>query len=161
MSLGSEQPSECFFSAFFLGLSVSIVEFFCTISVLSGKKSRDSSYLLYILEKNGKLSDFLGIINNIQKHNEMLKLPKSHKRTFDQIEYSRAINLLDRSYHTLSRDKIDEIGILSPYIALSEPYYGMTFDEARYSQSIKNLRNSYYSLSQDKIDRVKALAKDL
>jgi hypothetical protein len=91
----------------------------------------------------------------------MLKLPKSRKRTFDQLEYSGAINFLNRSYHTLSQDKIDEINLLSPGMALSEPYYGMTFDEAKYSESIKNLRNSYYTLSQDKIDKVKDLAKDL
>lgn len=161
MSLGSEQLSECFFFAFLLGLSVSIVEFFCTISDISGKKLRDSSYLLYILEKNGKLLTFSDIINNNLKHKGMLKLPKSHKRTFDQLEYARAIKLLDKAYYILAQEKIDEIHSLSPDIISNEPYYGMTFDEARYSESIRNLRNSYYTLPQEAIDRVKVLANSL
>lgn len=104
---------------------------------------------------------FLGIINNNLKHKGMLKLPKSHERTFDQLEYSKAIKLLNKSYYTLSQEKIDEIHLLSPDIISNEPYYGMTFDEARYSESIRNLRNSYYILPQESIDRVKVLANSL
>lgn len=91
----------------------------------------------------------------------MLKLPKPHKRTFDQLEYSRAIDLLGKSYYTISQEKIDEIHLLAPAIISNEAYYGMTFDEARYSETISNLTNSYYILPQESIDRVKVLANSL
>ena len=91
----------------------------------------------------------------------MLKLPKSHKRTFDQLEYSRAINKLESSYHVLSGEKIEEIHRISPDIQSNEPYYNMTFDQARYSESIRNLKNAYYTLPSEYIERVKVLAKYL
>jgi hypothetical protein len=91
----------------------------------------------------------------------MLKLPKSHERTFDQVEYSRAINKLKSSYYVLSNEKIDEIHKLSPDIQTNESYYNMTFDQARYAESIRNLKNAYYTLTNESIERVKELTKSI
>ena len=91
----------------------------------------------------------------------MLKLPKSHKRTFDQLDYARAIKKLESSYYSLSNEEIEEIKGLSPDIQSNLPYYGMTFDEAKYAEAIRNLRHGYYTLSPEITDRVRALAKDL
>ena len=91
----------------------------------------------------------------------MLKLPKSHKRTFDQIEYSKSIDLLEKSYYTLSLEKIEEIHSLSPDIISNKSYRGMTPDEARYFKLMDNLRNSYYTLPQETIDKVRRLANSL
>ncbi len=91
----------------------------------------------------------------------MLKLPKSYEQTFDQLEYSRAINKLKSSYYVLSNEKIEEIHNLSPDIRSNESYYNITFDQARYNESIGNLKNAYYTLPSESIERVKVLAKDL
>ncbi len=91
----------------------------------------------------------------------MLKLPKSYEQTFDQLEYSRAINKLKSSYYVLSNEKIEEIHKLSPDIRSNESYYNITFDQARYNESIGNLKNAYYTLPSESIERVKVLAKDL
>lgn len=91
----------------------------------------------------------------------MLKLPKSYERTFDQLEFTRAISKLKSSYHILPNEKIDEINSISPDIRSNEGCYGMTFDEARYRESIRNLRNGYYTLTNETIGRVKELAKSI
>lgn len=91
----------------------------------------------------------------------MLKLPKSYEQTFDQLEYSRAINKLKSSYYVLPNEKIDEIHNLSPDIQSNEFYYNMTFDQARYTESIRNLKNAYYTLPVESIERVKVLAKSI
>jgi hypothetical protein len=91
----------------------------------------------------------------------MLKLPKSHERTFDQLEFTRAISKLKSSYHIIPKEKIEEINSISPDIRSNDGYYGMTFDEARYRESIRNLRNGYYTLTNETINRVKELAKSI
>lgn len=91
----------------------------------------------------------------------MLKLPKSHKRTFDQLDYARAVKKLESSYYMLSNGKIEEIKRLAPDVPSNLPYYGMTFDEAKYAEAIRNLRHGYYTLPSETTDRVRALAKDL
>lgn len=94
----------------------------------------------------------------------MLKLPKYHKLTFDQLEYVEALRKLKAAYHVLPQEKIDEVNRLAPSMFLDKPQYELselTFDNANYLESISKLKNGYYILPTGITNRICALSKSI
>jgi|688.fasta_scaffold1266787_2 hypothetical protein len=94
----------------------------------------------------------------------MLKLPKYHKLTFDQLEYVDALKKLKAAYHVLPQEEIDEVNRLAPSVSSDNRKYGqseLTFDNSYYLESISKLKNGYYILPTDITNRICTLAKSI